>query len=143
MNSLCVEQTQSAACGRDRYRVLVVDDDRDQVVVLRQRLERQGFEVLTAESGQLGLAAAHQDRPHLVLLDLRLPDVNGLSVCRRITESPQTCGIPVIVLTAMEGPHILRDARRAGCHYFVRKPYDPNALLVLIDSAMQECWKLA
>ncbi len=143
MNSLCLEQAQAAAVDREPHSILIIDDDRDQVVVLRQRLERQGFNVLTALSGQMGLAAAHHDRPHLVLLDLRLPDMNGLSVCRRITESTQTCGIPVIVLTAMEGPHILREARRSGCHYFVRKPYDPNALLVLIRSAMHECWETA
>ena len=141
MDFLCAEQPEAAACIPSHYSALIIDHDPDQTLVLRRRLEQQRFNVITAPSGQLGLAAAHQDRPHLVLLDLRLPDMNGLSVCRRITESAPTCGIPVIVLTAMEGPHILREARQAGCHYFVRKPYDPNALLVLMQTAIRDIWE--
>ena len=138
MNPLCLEDPQSSPVPPQPHSVLIIDDDHDQVTVLRHRLQRQGFDVLTAASGQMGLATAHHDRPHVILLDLRLPDMNGLSVCRRITDSAQTCGIPVIVVTAMEGPRILREARSAGCHFFLRKPYDPNALLVLIQSALAE-----
>ncbi len=141
MNLLCLEHPQSSPLPSTPQSILIIDDDRDQVTALGQRLQRQGFDILTAASGQLGLAAAHHDRPSLILLDLRLPDMSGLSVCRRITDSPQTCGIPVIVVTAMEGPRILRDVRAAGAHYFVRKPYDPNALLVLIRSALAETWE--
>lgn len=141
MNLLCLENPQSSPLPPAPQSILIVDDDRDQVTFLSQRLQRQGFDVLSATSGQLGLASAHQDRPNLILLDLRLPDMNGLAVCRRITESAQTCGIPVIVVSAMEGPRILRDVRAAGAQYFIRKPYDPNALLILIRSALAEAWE--
>ena len=141
MDLLCLETSQSSSDPSAPQSVLIIDDDRDQVSVLSQRLQRLGFDVLTAASGQMGLASAHQDRPSLILLDLRLPDMNGLSVCRRITDSAQTCGIPVIVVTAMEGPRILRDVRLAGAQYFLRKPYDPNALLVLIRSALAQSWE--
>jgi CheY-like chemotaxis protein len=141
MDLLCLETPESSSAPATPPSILIIDDDRDQVSVLSQRLQRLGFDVLTANSGQMGLASAHQDRPHLILLDLRLPDMSGLAVCRRITDSAQTCGIPVIVVSAMEGPRILRDVRMAGAQYFLRKPYDPNALLVLIRSALAESWE--
>ena len=141
MDLLCLEPPESSSAPSTPPSILIIDDDHDQVTVLSKRLQRLGFDVLTAASGQMGLASAHKDRPHLILLDLRLPDMNGLAVCRRITDSPQTCGIPVIVLSAMEGPHILREVRMAGAQYFLRKPYDPNALLVLIRAALTESWE--
>ncbi len=66
-------------------------------------------------------------RPHI-----RLPDIDGLSVCERLANSPDTCDIPVIILSGMERPDIIRRSRAAGCRCFVSKPYDPNALLIFI-----------
>ena len=61
-----------------------------------------------------------------MLLDLRLPDMEGFSIGEQLADDPATCGVPVIVLSAMERPDIIRRTRAAGCQYFVRKPYDPN-----------------
>ena len=76
--------------------------------------------------------------PDLVLLDLRLPDATGFEVCEDLADSPCTCGTPIIILSAMEGPDIVRQARRVGCEFYVRKPYDPNVLLTLIEHALQQ-----
>ena len=65
----------------------------------------------------------------------------GFDVCQQLADDPQTCSIPVIILSGMERPDIIRRARSSGCQYFVRKPYDPNALLVLIQSAIGEADK--
>ena len=62
----------------------------------------------------------------------------GFTVGESLADDPTTCSVPVIVLSGMERPHIIRRTRAAGCQYFVRKPYDPNALLVLIKSAIEE-----
>ena len=118
------------------YQVLIVDDDEDMVDVLALRLNRQGFKTLSSNSGQQGLAIARSERPALILLDLRLPDVDGLTICRELVDDPQICDIPVIIVSGMERPDIIRQCRAAGCQYFVRKPYDPNALLVLIRQAL-------
>jgi CheY-like chemotaxis protein len=134
-----LEQVQPAPVRRDRRpKILIVDDDAVLTDVLARRLQHQGFETLTADSGQAGLAKAQSDRPALVVLDLRLPDTDGFSVCERLADSPDTCTIPVIILSGMERPDILRRCRAAGCHYFLRKPYDPNALLILIRQAIRE-----
>jgi CheY-like chemotaxis protein len=121
-----------------RRSVLVIDDDEALAEVLSRRLEQQGFTSRTANSGVGGLAMARADRPDLILLDLRLPDKDGFTICEELADSSQTCDIPIIILSGMERADIIRRARSAGCHFFVRKPYDPNALLVLIRQAIEE-----
>lgn len=121
-----------------RPTILVIDDDEALADLLSERLKRQGFHAVTADSGKSGLAMAKKERPSLVVLDLRLPDMDGFSICEELADSCETCDIPVIILSAMEQPDIIRRARLAGCFYFVRKPYDPNALLVLIRQALEE-----
>jgi DNA-binding response OmpR family regulator len=120
-----------------RQSILIVDDDQPQVEALAHRLTRQGFETILAFDGAHGMAMARQHRPDLVLLDLRLPDIDGFQVCERLVDSPDTCGIPIIIVSGMERPDIVRSSRAAGCEFFVRKPYDPNALLALIQHAIR------
>jgi len=134
-----LEQPQVAPQkNRPCCRILIVDDDEAMVDVLSRRLSQQGFETLAAYSGEAGLALARKELPVLILLDLRLPDRDGLAVCEHLVDSAETCDIPVIVLSGLDQPDILRRCRAAGCHYFVRKPYDPNALLVLIRQAITD-----
>ena len=118
--------------------ILIVDDDEVLADVLSRRLQQQGFVTLTADSGQSGLDTARSELPALIVLDLRLPDIDGFAICEQLADSSDTCDIPVIILSGMEEPDILRRCRAAGCHYFVHKPYDPNALLVLIRQAIRE-----
>jgi CheY-like chemotaxis protein len=120
---------------RESQTVLIIDDDETVAEPLAFRLQRQGFHTLIAHAGEAGLALARSERPNVVLLDLRLPDVDGFTVCEQLDSDPATCHIPVIILSGMERPDIIRRARAAGCTYYVRKPYDPNALLILIQSA--------
>jgi len=118
-------------------RILVIDDDQDQVETLAIALRRQGFDVQTAHNLRAGRAAIDLYLPELVIMDIRLPDGDGLSLCQQLTDDPATCEIPVIILSGMERSDIVRRARAAGCQYFLRKPYDPNALLLLAQSAIE------
>lgn len=122
---------------QDPRSILIVDDDEDQVFCLTQRLENLGYETHAAHAGRHGLALAQLERPDLIVLDLRLPDMDGLDVCAELADAPETCAIPVIILSGMERPNIVRSSRAAGCKFFVRKPYDPNALLALIEQALE------
>ena len=134
-----LEQPQAESAQSDkRQTILIVDDDEALADALSQRLVQQGFDTLTADCGRDGLEQARSQRPALIVLDLRLPDTDGLTICQQLADSPQTCGIPVIILSGMARPDIIRRSRAAGCYYFVRKPYDPNALLVLIRQAIKE-----
>ena len=80
------------------------------------------------------MSIAKDENPHLVLLDVRLPDVDGFVVCEELADDPDTCAIPVIMLSGMERPDIIRRSRAVGSQFYVRKPYDPNALARLWQS---------
>ncbi len=119
-------------------RILIVEDDEYLSEPLAIRLRSQGYEVSTAATGQDGWQLAISERPDLILLDLRLPDIDGFTLCGQLSDGPDTCHIPIIIVSGMERPDIIRRCRSAGSQYFVRKPYDPNALLVLIRNALDE-----
>jgi DNA-binding response OmpR family regulator len=138
MNADCLEGPQPVAPPVATRSVLIIDDDLALLETLAFRLRQQGFEVLTCTTGHVGLALARREQPDVVILDIRLPDLDGLVVCQKLCDSRHTCGIPVIILSGVEGPHIVRRSRAAGCRYFLRKPYDPNALLALIETALQD-----
>jgi CheY-like chemotaxis protein len=129
-------QTASAAVRR-RHTVLIIDDDDTLSDVLSHKLKRQGLHTVAAYSGAAGLAKAKAEPPSAIILDLCLPDADGLQICEQLTDAPETCAIPVIILSGLEQPGIVRRCRTAGCHYFLRKPYDPNALLVLLRQAIR------
>jgi CheY-like chemotaxis protein len=121
-----------------RRTILLVDDETAIVDVLKYRLEQQGYRTLEAHCGTDGLKLAKAECPDLIILDLRLPDMEGFTVGEELADFPATCHIPIIIVSAMERPDIIRRARAAGCHYYLRKPYDPNALLVLIEHALEQ-----
>jgi CheY-like chemotaxis protein len=119
-------------------RILIVDDDREQAEALTLAFRRQGYGVVAAHTVEQTWRCVQTEPPQLIILDIQLPDGDGLNVCRRLTDDLETCEIPVILLSGTERPDIIRNARAAGCHYFLRKPYDPNALLLLAESALGE-----
>ncbi len=121
-----------------KHRVLIIDDDETLADVLSHGLKQQGFQAVTAYSGGAGLEQARRERPSAIILDLALPDVDGLSICEQLSDGAETCTTPIIILSGKQRPGLVRSCRAAGCHYFLRKPYDPNALLVLIRRAIDE-----
>jgi putative two-component system response regulator len=134
-----IEQPQSApvVAGR-RHTVLIIDDDDTLSDVLSHRLKKQGLRTVAAYSGEAGLAKAKSELPSAIILDLCLPDADGLGICEQLVDAPETSSIPVLILSGREEPGLVRRCRAAGCHYFLRKPYDPNALLVLIRHAIHD-----
>ena len=84
----------------------------------------------------MGRQLAHERSPQLIILDIRLPDGNGLELCRELGDDPRTFQTPVIILSGMESSNIVRRARTAGCRYFLRKPYDPNSLLLMVEDTL-------
>jgi len=138
MTSQTLELERSATEFERRPNILIVDDDHASADVLSLRLDRLGFDTTTADSGEMALTLAKSDSPDVILLDLRLPDSDGLEICQQLVDDPSTSDIPVIIVSGMERPDIVRRSRAAGCQFFVRKPYDPNALLILIQQVLEE-----
>jgi len=110
-------------------KILYVEDNDDNVYMLRNRLTRAGFTVVIATDGVQGVAMAGSERPDLIIMDLTLPDMDGWEATRRINADPATKHIPVVALTAnaMEGDR--EKALAAGCDDFDTKPVELPRLL--------------
>ena len=87
-----------------KARVLIVDDEPDFLNLLEFNLVSQGFEVISAPNGLEGLRRARCDAPEVIILDLMLPDLDGLSVCQILRAQPATRGLPIIILSALDQP---------------------------------------
>ncbi len=103
-------------------RVLVVDDEPDAVELLQEFLVAKGYEVLTANGGEEALRVVREERPHLILLDVRMPGMNGLEVLRRVREIDQEAG--VIMVTAVNEEETGREALALGAFDYIVKPLD-------------------
>ena len=116
--------------------ILYVEDNDDNIYMLRNRLTRQGFDVLVARDGASGIDMARSERPDLVLMDLGLPVLDGWEAARRLKADPATCRIPVIALSAhaMAGDRV--QALEAGCDEYDVKPVEWPRLLTKIRALL-------
>jgi DNA-binding response OmpR family regulator len=115
-------------------RVLVIDDEPDVLLLCRVNLQYAGHEVLEASDGNRGLELAAAARPDLILLDVMLPERDGLSVLRELGEHPATAATPVVLLTAKAQVEDQLRGWRAGCSAYVTKPFSPAELSDLVVS---------
>lgn len=120
-----------------KSRILVVDDEPDLVELVRHHLQREHYEVSTAGDGETGLAEARRKLPDLVVLDLMLPGIDGLEVCRRLKSDPRTAHIPVLMLTAKgeESDAVIGLAQ--GADDYVRKPFGMKELIARIGTRLR------
>jgi CheY-like chemotaxis protein len=115
-------------------KILYVEDNDDNIYMLKNRLSRAGFTVIIANDGEQGVAMAASEQPDLVLMDLSLPGLDGWEAARRIKAAPETSRIPIIALTAHVMPGDREKALGAGCDEFDTKPVDLPRLLDKIYS---------
>ena len=112
--------------------ILLVDDEPDMLKIAPFRLKSAGYKVITAEDGKTALQAASKIKPDLILLDLGLPDIDGLEVHRRLKAAKQTRSIPVIFFTAKYSPKATRARAILPVDGYIVKPYEPEQLVALI-----------
>ena len=117
-----------------RPSILVIDDEDLIRWSLGQLLGRKGYDVVSAETGEVGFSLFQERTPDLVLLDLKLPDIDGLQLLPRLLERRRQT--PVIIMTAYGSPTIEQRARDLGAVDFLRKPFDPLALCERIRLAL-------
>jgi CheY-like chemotaxis protein len=115
-------------------RILYVEDNDDNIYVIKNRLSRVGFTVLIATDGAQGVAMAVAERPDMILMDLSLPILDGWEATRRIKAAPETRHIPVIALSARAMTGDREKALTAGCDDFDTKPVDLGRLLGKIQA---------
>ena len=110
-------------------KILLVEDEPDLVKLLTLRFQAAGYEVMIACDGQQALDLVGQDAPHLIVLDLMLPKVDGYEVCQRLKADQRTQKIPILVLTARSTEEELKTALDCGADAVFTKPFDPQTLL--------------
>ncbi|HEX3074854.1 MAG TPA: response regulator [Ignavibacteriales bacterium] len=118
-------------------KILIVDDNPDNVLLLDKILSREGYETLKAYTGKDGLDLAVREIPDLILLDVMMPDMDGITVCRELTSTDRTNNIPVILVTAKTAPEETNEGFLAGAMDYIKKPFDRVDLLARINSAIK------
>ncbi len=119
-------------------RILYVEDNPQNMRLVRKILTAAGYEVLDASTGYAGIALAAREQPDLILLDLSLPDINGLDAAARMKEIPHLAWIPVIALTANSADGDRERCLSAGCNGYLAKPVMKNELLHTIAAFLSQ-----
>lgn len=113
-------------------RILIVDDEEDVLELVRYNLERSGYHVVTAASGEQALAMTKKQPPDLIVLDLMLPGIDGLEVCKKLKNDVKTEAIPIIMLTAKGEEADIVTGLELGADDYVTKPFSPKVLIARI-----------
>ena len=119
-------------------RVLIVDDEPDILDLVDFKLSGEGFEVLRAASGLEALSKARCELPHVIVLDIMLPDLDGLLVCEILRAQPSTRDVPVVVLSALDRPTTGARAVKIRVYHWVKKGSDLSALGQYVREALEE-----
>jgi phosphate regulon transcriptional regulator PhoB len=117
--------------------ILAIDDEKDLIELIRYNLEKEGFQVLAAIDGETGLYMALQEKPDLVLVDLMLPGIDGLEVCRRLRSDSRTAAIPLIMLTAKSAESDRIVGLELGADDYVTKPFSTRELIARIRALLR------
>jgi two-component system phosphate regulon response regulator PhoB len=117
--------------------ILIVDDEPDILELIRHNLLRSGFVVSTSESGEDALQKIGRQAPHLVVLDLMLPGIDGLEVARRLKTHPRTANIPIVMLTAKGEEKDVVAGLETGADDYVTKPFSPKILVARIRTVLR------
>ena len=134
---LNLPRVKSLFQGKGSYKkILVVDDDKGVLKVMKASLGNFGFEVLTAETGEAGLAVARARKPDLIILYVIIPGIKGREVCARLKQDEATKHIPVVFLTAKNSPDDIQAELEAGAVAHLTKPLDPQAVLAEVQKAL-------
>lgn len=115
-------------------KILIVEDERDILQLVQLYLEKEGFRTITAATGAEGLKSAKWDKPDLVVLDLMLPEIDGLEVCKRLRSAPETAMLPIIMLTAKAEESDTVIGLELGADDYVTKPFSPKALVARVKA---------
>jgi len=118
-------------------KILVIDDLPENVFLLQDRLEREGYEIITSYDGKSGIEKAIKEIPDLILLDVMMPDLNGIEVCKVLVLNPITTNIPIILVTAKSGAEDTKEGLEAGAFDYIKKPFDRIELLARVHSALK------
>ena len=117
--------------------ILLIEDDKNILELVKYNLEQEGFRVFTAAKGNAGLETALREKPALVLLDLMLPEMNGLEICKTLKQNDKTRTIPIIMLTAKGTESDKVVGLELGADDYITKPFSPRELIARIKAVLR------
>ena len=120
-----------------RSKILVVDDEPEAVELLEFNLKQAGFDVITAADGAQAIKKARSASPNLIILDLMLPEIDGLEVCKMLRRDPATAAIPIIMLTAKAAELDRIVGLELGAEDYITKPFSPRELVLRVKKVLQ------
>lgn len=120
----------------DKKRIFIVDDDEIALTSLKKMLVLSGFEVEITQEAKEVFSKIKAFNPHLIILDLLMPNMGGLEVCQMLNDNKETRGIPIFVVSGLNSPVDQKSAYRLGVINYFTKPYDFNKLLQEINKAI-------
>jgi phosphate regulon transcriptional regulator PhoB len=118
-------------------KILIVEDEHDILQLVKLYLEKDGFRTVLARTGTEGLRQVKQEKPDLVVLDLMLPEVDGLEVCKRLRSAPETAMLPIIMLTAKAEESDTVVGLELGADDYVTKPFSPRELVARVRAVLR------
>jgi len=121
-----------------KKRILFIEDEPELVELMQVRLTTSGYEMLSAYDGEEGLNKATQEKPDLILLDVIMPKIDGLTLCRRLKDGLQTKHIPMIIISASGGKDLPERVQTAGADELIIKPFEAEELLSKIKALLGE-----
>lgn len=120
-----------------KEKILVVDDEEDILELVRYNLEREGFQVRCADSGEKALKSIQQETPDLMVLDLMLPGIDGLEVARRLKQNQNTAAIPIVMLSAKGEETDIVTGLELGADDYITKPFSPRILVARVKAVIR------
>ena len=120
-----------------KEKILIVEDDKDIIKMLEYNLKKEGYKVVAAQDGEDALDLALRQYPNLILLDLMLPGINGLEVCKTLKKETKTASIPIIMLTAKSQESDKIVGLELGADDYVTKPFSPRELIARIKAVLR------
>lgn len=118
--------------------ILVVDDEPYMIRLLQHHIERAGYRMIKATNGREALDRIREDKPGLVLMDVMMPEINGLEVLAEIRNEPATRDLPVIIMTANAQRFTREEAETAGVSAFLTKPFSPTQLMAEVRRQLEK-----
>lgn len=115
-----------------KQRILAVDDEYINLFILQECLSER-FDIELVEDGLACLEAVERQRPDIILLDIRMPVMDGIETCKRLKNDPNTQQIPILCLSALSMPHQINEGLEAGADAYINKPFKTDQLLLTIE----------
>jgi DNA-binding NarL/FixJ family response regulator len=131
-----------AVGGKDRKRLLLIDDDPNLILLVKDYLEFRGYEVLTADNGKEALNSLSQNLPDMIICDIMMPEMDGYGLIENVRQDPRTSWIPVLFLSARGQSQDRIKGLNLGADVYMVKPFEPEELVAQVESSLKQTNRL-